>query len=134
MMLTSARTPDAMPSFCLTGNSGVVRLQATIFYQVTDAAAYVLACEHIKPALRRLFAASAVAVCAARELDAIIDGAWHLSRPTSSRIPGHATGALQDADLLAAINRRLAALTARAQDSASRSSRIDLTASSAGGG
>jgi regulator of protease activity HflC (stomatin/prohibitin superfamily) len=113
--------------FFLTGDSGIVRLQATIFYQVTDAAAYVLGAEHIKPALRRLFAASAVAVCAARELDAI----WiarGLTDTDVERIPRTRQERFR-MDLVAAINRRLAALAAEGGGLGIAVSRIDLTAS-----
>jgi regulator of protease activity HflC (stomatin/prohibitin superfamily) len=113
--------------FLLTGDLGVVRLQATIFYQITDAAAYVLAVEHIKPALQRLFAASAVAVCAARDLDAII-----MARAPVEADVGRIAGSRQErfrADLLAAINRRLAALTTQGAGLGVAVSRVDLMAS-----
>ena len=48
--------------FLLTGDSSIVYLQASLFYQVSDPAAYVLAADHVGPALERLFVAAAVAV------------------------------------------------------------------------
>jgi regulator of protease activity HflC (stomatin/prohibitin superfamily) len=113
--------------FQLTGDSGVVHLQATVFYQITDAAAYVLAAQQVKLALRRLFTASAVAICAGRDLDGIImarvpadTSGERLSRSRQERLR---------ADLVAAVNRRLAALAADRAGLGVTVSRIDLTAS-----
>ena len=47
-------------AFLLTGDASVVHLQATLLYQIIDPAAYILAAEHVGPALQRLFVASAV--------------------------------------------------------------------------
>jgi regulator of protease activity HflC (stomatin/prohibitin superfamily) len=113
--------------FLLTGDSGVVRLQATIFYQITDAAAYVLTAEQVKPALRRLFAASAVAVCAARDLDAIIMARTPVDTDVD-RVPRSRQERFRS-DLVAAVNRRLAALAAQGAGLGVTVSRIDLTAS-----
>jgi regulator of protease activity HflC (stomatin/prohibitin superfamily) len=64
-------SPDARSNaaFLLTGETGIVHLQATLFYQIDDAAAYLLAASHVPAALDRIFGASAVAVCATRGLD-----------------------------------------------------------------
>lgn len=113
--------------FLLTGDSGVVHLQATVFYQITDAAAYVLAAQQVKPALRRLFTASAVAVCAGRDLDGII-----LARASADTSGDRLSRSRQErfrADLVAAVNRRLAALAAERAGLGVTVSRIDLTAS-----
>ena len=59
-------------AFLLSGDASVVHLQASLLYQITDPAAYILAAEHVAPALQRLFVASAVAVCASRDLDTIL--------------------------------------------------------------
>jgi modulator of FtsH protease HflK len=118
---------ESESSFDAIEQVGVVRLQATIFYQITDAVAYVLAVEHIKPALQRLFAASAVAVCAARDLDAII-----MARAPVEADVGCIAESRQErvrADLLAAVNRRLAALTTQGTGLGVAVSRVDLTAS-----
>jgi regulator of protease activity HflC (stomatin/prohibitin superfamily) len=113
--------------FLLTGDSGVVRLQATIFHQIIDAAAYVLAAEQVKPALRRLFIASAVAVCAGRDLDAIIM-ARTLADTDVDQFPRSRQERFRS-DLVAAVNRRLAALAAQGAGLGVMVSRIDLTAS-----
>jgi regulator of protease activity HflC (stomatin/prohibitin superfamily) len=49
-------------AFLLTGDASVVHLQAALLYQIIDPAAYILAAEHVGPALKRLFVASAGAV------------------------------------------------------------------------
>ena len=59
-------------AFLLTGDASVVHLQATLLYQIIDPAAYILSAEHVRPALQRLFVASAVAVCASRDIDTIL--------------------------------------------------------------
>jgi regulator of protease activity HflC (stomatin/prohibitin superfamily) len=59
-------------AFLLTGDSSVVHLQASLLYQITDPAAYVLAAEHVGPALQRMFVASAVAVSASRDIDTVL--------------------------------------------------------------
>src|ERR1700691_2381627 len=56
----------------LTGDMSLVHLSATLFYQITDANAYVLSSEHVAPGLARLFTASAVTVAARRDLDTIL--------------------------------------------------------------
>ncbi len=56
----------------LTGDGGVVLLNAAISYRIADPAAYFLAAAHVTPALRRLFMASAAAVAAGRDLDDIV--------------------------------------------------------------
>ncbi len=56
--------PARNSAFLLTGDASVVHLQASLLYQIIDPAAYILAAEHVAPALQRLFVASAVSVCA----------------------------------------------------------------------
>ena len=53
----------------LTGDAGAVLVAATLSYQVSDGAAYFLARDHVEPALRRMFEASAVRIAATRSLD-----------------------------------------------------------------
>ena len=113
--------------FLLTGDSGVVYLQATVFYQITDAAAYVLATEQVKPALRRLFTASAVAICAGRDLDGII-----MARAPVETGADRTFRSRQEhfrSDLVAAVNHRLGVLAATGAGLGVTVSRIDLTAS-----
>jgi regulator of protease activity HflC (stomatin/prohibitin superfamily) len=113
--------------FLLTGGGGVVRFDATIFYRITDPVAYLLSESHVEPALDRLFVASAVAICAGRDLDAILvaspertDAELADARAKRERLRG---------ELLDALNRRLAALAADGASLGVEASRVDLTAS-----
>jgi regulator of protease activity HflC (stomatin/prohibitin superfamily) len=90
----------------LTGDGGVVLLDASLLYRITDPVAYYLSQTHVVPALRRAFAASAVAVVAGHDLDDFL-----VARP------GRGTQATLEvlraevrAALLEGINRRLAGL------------------------
>jgi regulator of protease activity HflC (stomatin/prohibitin superfamily) len=56
----------------LTGDAGVVQMDVKVFYTVVDPYEYVLQKAHIVPALDRLVSRSVVAVCASRDLDAIL--------------------------------------------------------------
>jgi regulator of protease activity HflC (stomatin/prohibitin superfamily) len=69
-----ASSDDALASIGnrLTGDSGVVQLDVRAFYTVVDPYEYVLEKAHIAAAVDRLVSRSLVAVCAARDLDAIL--------------------------------------------------------------
>jgi regulator of protease activity HflC (stomatin/prohibitin superfamily) len=58
--------------YVLTGDNGAVQLSATLYYRVADPYAYVLQQDRLDAALERIVAASAVAVAAKRDLDAIL--------------------------------------------------------------
>ncbi len=58
--------------YLLTGDAGIVQLDVRVYYTVTEPRAYVLQDTHVLPALDRLVTRSAVAVCAARDLDTIL--------------------------------------------------------------
>jgi regulator of protease activity HflC (stomatin/prohibitin superfamily) len=66
--------PDALAGsgYLLTGDGAVVQLNVRVFYKVSDPRAYVLQYDHLLPALDRLVTRSALAVCAARDLDRIL--------------------------------------------------------------
>lgn len=71
----SRASGDAIPpgaGLALTGDGGVVLLDAALTYRIDDAAAYVLASGHVAPALRRLFLAASVTVAGRRAMDQII--------------------------------------------------------------
>jgi regulator of protease activity HflC (stomatin/prohibitin superfamily) len=53
----------------LTGDGGVVLLDAAVTWRISDAASYYVMQAHVAPALRRLFLSAAVAVAARHELD-----------------------------------------------------------------
>jgi modulator of FtsH protease HflK len=123
-------------NYLLTGDGNVVRLDTTLFFTITDPAAYMLEKDHVEAALRRAYAASAVALAASRSLDDFL-----VARPDDS---GKDTNALAGSvetvaalaarrqalrsDLVAAINRRLFALRASGEDLGVLVGRVDLVA------
>jgi regulator of protease activity HflC (stomatin/prohibitin superfamily) len=104
----------------------VVHLQASLLYQITDPAAYILAAEHVAPALQRMFVASAVAVCASRDLDTIL-----VARPeldSGSTAAARAGREQLRADLMNAINHRIDDLASAGASLGIKVSRVDLAA------
>jgi regulator of protease activity HflC (stomatin/prohibitin superfamily) len=111
--ITSFATPmsDALAGsgYLLTGDAGVVQLDVTAYYKVTDPRAFVLQGEHVLPALDRLVNRSAVSLTAARDLDTILVarpelvGSDSQSAERRERLRG---------DLVQGINTRLGELTA----------------------
>ena len=121
-----SNNPRNNAGFLLTGDATVVHLQASLFNQVSDPAAYVLAAEHIGPALERLFIASAVSVCAGRDLDTIL-----VARPEISAATDEASRLGREqlrADLRDAVNRRLEDLAAQGAGLGITVSRVDVAA------
>jgi regulator of protease activity HflC (stomatin/prohibitin superfamily) len=117
--------PRQNTAFLLTGDGSVVHLRATLFYQITDPAAYVIAGEHVAPALERLVIASAVTTAAGRDLDTLL-----VARPEAAARPAEA--ALREQlrlDLVNAINRRLSDLARQHDELGLRVSRVDVSAS-----
>jgi regulator of protease activity HflC (stomatin/prohibitin superfamily) len=123
-------SPDARSNaaFLLTGETGIVHLQATLFYRIDDPRAYLLEASHVPVALDRIFAASAVAVCATRALDAIL-----VARPGSGGDAGSASRESFRSDLVRETNRRLQALTKQGAGLGVQISRIDVAAALPGG-
>jgi regulator of protease activity HflC (stomatin/prohibitin superfamily) len=111
--VSSFATPmsDALAGsgFLLTGDAGVVQLDVTAYYKVTDPREFVLQAEHVLPALDRVVNRSALGLVAARDLDTILVarpelvGADSQSAERRERLRG---------DLVQSINQRLAKLTA----------------------
>lgn len=111
--ITSFATPmsDALAGsgYLLTGDAGVVQLDVTAYYKVTDPREFVLQGEHVLPALDRLVNRSAVSLAAARDLDTILVarpelvGSDSQSAERRERLRG---------DLVQGINKRLGELTA----------------------
>ncbi|WP_455913363.1 SPFH domain-containing protein [Pseudomonas syringae] len=111
--ITSFATPmsDALAGsgYLLTGDAGVVQLDVTAYYKVTDPREFVLQGEHVLPALERLVNRSAVSLTAARDLDTILVarpelvGSDSQSAERRERLRG---------DLVQGINTRLGELTA----------------------
>jgi len=117
--------PRLNSGFFLTGDSSVVHLQAQIFYHVSDPVAYMIAAEHVIPALKRLFIAGTISVMAGRDLDTIL-----VARP---EIAGQSHTVLQRerlrTDLMNAVNRRLEDLALRGDGLGIQVSRVDLVPS-----
>jgi len=115
--------PRKNAALLLTGDMSVVNLNASVFYQITDADAYILSSAHVEPALARLYASSAVAVTAGRDLDTIL-----VARPERNATNDAARAGRESlrADLVAEVNRRLADLVTRGVSLGIRVSRVDL--------
>jgi len=112
--------------FLLTGDAGVVQLDVTVYYKVTDPYAFVLQGEHVLPALDRLVNRSAVALTAARDLDTILVARPEMISPDSKsaerreRLRG---------DLVRGINQRLADLAATGVGIGIEVARVDVQSS-----
>lgn len=118
-------TPRLNSGFLLTGDSSVVHLEARIFYQITDAQSYMIATDHIAPALQRIFIASTVSSIAARDLDTIL-----VARPEIASRGSEAMRREQlRADLMNAVNRRLENLNEQGAGLGIKVSRVDLAPS-----
>jgi len=118
--------PRRSAAFLLTGDASIVHLEGTLLYRIVDPAAYVLSTDHVGPALERLFVASAVSVCAQRDLDTIL-----VARPELDLGANAAARAGREqlrADLMNAINHRLEELAVRGAGLGVIVSRVDLAA------
>ena len=116
--------PRQNAGFLLSGDGSVVHLQATLLYQITDPVSYLIAAEHVSPALERLFVASAIAVCAGRDLDTIL-----VARPEAGRNADDASRTSREQlrnDLVNAVNHRLENLAAQGVGLGITVSRVDL--------
>lgn len=112
--------PRANSAVLLTGDGGVVRIRATLFYQVTDPVAFLFARDLLPAALERLFAAAVVAVCAARDIDDIL-----VARPDAPVVRGRER---LRGDLVRAVDARLDALAAQGGGLGVTVRRIDVLA------
>jgi regulator of protease activity HflC (stomatin/prohibitin superfamily) len=118
-----SRDPRQNAGMLLTGDMSLVHLDATLFYRITDAKAYVLAADHVAAALERLFVASAVTVCSGRDLDTIL-----VARPELETSAGTARAGRERlrTDLMNEVNRRLAALAKQRSSLGIVVGRVDL--------
>ncbi|HKM61894.1 MAG TPA: SPFH domain-containing protein [Acidisphaera sp.] len=114
--------PATAGSF-LTGDGGVVLLDATLTWRIVDAAAYVLAEQHIAPALRRAAEGAAVAIAAARPLDDFV-----VARPERADPRAQAAREALRAAFAAEVNRRLRALDASGAGLGIEVTRADVSA------
>ena len=120
---TVNRSPRANVGLFLTGDMSVVHLFATVFYKITDAREYVLARDHVEPALERVFMASAMRVCSGRDLDTIL-----VARPEleTSGTTARMSREHFRQDLLDEMNRRFADLKERNVGFGVTITRVDL--------
>jgi regulator of protease activity HflC (stomatin/prohibitin superfamily) len=117
--------PRLNSGFLLTGDSGVVHLEARVFYQIKDPLEYMIAAGHIEPALQRLFIASTVTSMAGRDLDSVL-----VARPeVASRADESARRERLRADLVTAVNHRLEDLEGQHAGLGIVVSRVDLVPS-----
>ena len=114
--------PDA--GLFLTGDGGVVLLDAAVTWRISDAAAYYVGQDHVAAALRRLFLEAAVSVASRHELDDFL-----AVRPERANDPQAqaARGAVRG-ELVAEMNQGLAALAAMGGDLGIEVTRADITA------
>jgi len=108
--------------FLLTGDSSVVHLVAQVYYQISDAQAYMVAADHVETALQRLFIASTVNMLTARDLDTIL-----VARPEiAARNSEVARRERLRSDLMIAVNQRLEELAKSGAGLGVTVSRVDL--------
>lgn len=123
----SAANGDTAPSGAtpyLTGDGKVVLLDATLIYRIDDAQAYVLAQDHVAPAMDRIFRAAAVRVAAGQSLnDFLVFQAAGGQGPSMEAV----RGAVRER-LLGLVNQRLKALAAQGDGLGVEVDRIDMTA------
>ena len=112
-------------SYLLTADGSVVELDATLFFLVSSPAAYFLQADHVRPALRRIYLASAVALAASRRLDEflVVRAAGNVADPEA----GVRREALRG-DMVREMNQRLLDLRQRGRDLGVEIARIDLVA------
>ncbi len=113
--------------YFLTGDGSVVQFEATLYYRITDPAAFVLARDHVEPALQRLYRASAVAIAAGHDLDDFL-----VARPEEANLSAGADAANRRealrGDMVAAINQRLSTLRQAGTSLGVEATRTDIVA------
>jgi regulator of protease activity HflC (stomatin/prohibitin superfamily) len=119
--------PDEVPAdagLYLTGDGGVVLMDAAITWRIADAATYYVAADHVEPALRRIFLDAAVRVAAARQLDDFM-----AARPERAADPdAQAARNAVRGDIVAAMNRQLDRLEQAGAGLGVDVTRADITA------
>lgn len=137
---SSSLFPGRLPGFdlrrdgghLLTGDEGVVHLDAQVVYRVVDTRAWLVARDVLEPALERLFCAAAIGACARRTLDGVL-----VARPdlvdrgdvdASRREIDAADRERLRSDLMTGMNERLAQLEAGGGALGVRIERVDVTA------
>lgn len=116
------RDPRRNAGFLLTADGNVVYLNAVVVYQVNDPAAYVLQQAWIGRDLQRIFVASAIEVIGRRDLDSVL-----VARPEIAALDAEtARRERLRADVVEAMNTRLAALAAQSASLGAIVRRVDL--------
>ena len=112
--------------YLLTGDAGVVQLDVTVYYKVTDPYAFVLQGDHVLPALDRVVNRSAVALTAARDLDTIL-----VARPEMVSADSKSAERRERlrGDLVRGINQRLTELSATGVGIGIEVARVDVQSS-----
>lgn len=121
-----ANDATAGSGYLLTGDAGVVQLDVRVFYKVTAPYDFVLQGDHVLPALDRLVARNAVAVCASRDLDTILVARPELIGADSSVAERREW---LRGDLQQGINRSLAALVSAGNGLGIEVERVDVQSS-----
>jgi membrane protease subunit HflK len=121
-------------TYLLTGDGNVVSLDATLFFTIIDPTSYLLAEDHVRPALNRLYLASAVALAASRSLDDFLVARPDQDAPMTASDSTEAAATLAArrqalrGDLVTAINRRIQALQRSGMDLGISVGRVDVVA------
>ena len=111
----------------LTGDGNAVLLDATLTYRITDPAAYVVARDHVGPALDRLFRTTAIDVAGRQSLDDFLVAQPARSAGQAVQTVAAIRQKVRD-DLLELLNARLTALGNTGASLGIMVDRIDLTA------
>ncbi len=137
---SSSLFPGRLPGFdlrrdgghVLTGDEGVVHLDAQVVYRVVDARAWLIARDVLEPALERLFCASAIGACASRTLDGVLVARPDLVARGDVEVGrGEVDAADRErlrADLMAGMNQRLDELSSGGAALGVHIERVDVTA------
>jgi regulator of protease activity HflC (stomatin/prohibitin superfamily) len=122
--ITSASDIPADAGVYMTGDGGVVLLDATLTWRISDAAAYYVMQAHVGPALRRLFMQASVVIAARHDLDDFL-----AARPERARDP--ATQTARNAirgEFVAQINASLRTLEQSGEGLGVEAMRADISA------
>jgi regulator of protease activity HflC (stomatin/prohibitin superfamily) len=111
----------------MTGDGGIVLLDAVLTWHIVDPAAYVVSETHVIPALNRLFRTAAIAVAARHDLDDFLVARPDRTQQAATAAVVAQRQAVRD-EVLAAMNARLRDLAGEGASLGVEIDRIDLTA------
>ncbi len=122
--LSGADSIPADAGVYMTGDGGVVLLDATLTWRISDAAAYYVMQAHVAPALRRLFMQASVTIAARHDLDDFL-----AARPERANDPlAQAARQAIRGEFVQQINAGLQALAAAGEDLGVQAMRADISA------